>query len=353
MEDDTEHQGTRFLKRLYANCLSENGALEDDIEIRAFGPMVPPPANRFYDTWSGLNLNLGTLSRPSSRNAVYYGVGLRKSGARKGNKAHVTLVPALWADIDVAKLGWNQNETLGALKRHPLKPSVIIHSGYGYHCYWYLSAPAHAQHLGPRIEEANTALADIFDGDTQVTDTARILRVPGSWNCKDERAPKKVKGVLAEWTEHDFWKLYETLMRDGDDIPRLTDLGIAESPEARKARRQSRKSSKLARKMFDGDDRRWTLGTIWSHARYKTQSRNSIGVDEAILRSVAMMYNLEAGQNVIVDKDAIIDRVLYRVQQIKARDAPGERWDWKAERANIADKLVRWEDKYNEQLEQR
>jgi hypothetical protein len=85
-------------------------------------------------------------------------------------------------------------------------------------------------------------------------------------------------------------------------------------------------------------------GQIWQHAKYKPRAGEAyIGIDEAILRATAHLWAAYGGE---WSDDKIIDDVLGCVKRVKERDAPNERWDWSAERREIADKLERFKHKW-------
>ena len=91
----------------------------------------------------------------------------------KGRKAeNITGVRALFVDLDGAPLA--------PLMRCPLPPHLIVSSSPGrYHGYWLVKDCALEQFTPLQL-----ALARVFNGDPDVSDPPRVMRLPGSLNRK-------------------------------------------------------------------------------------------------------------------------------------------------------------------------
>jgi len=127
---------------------------------------------------------LGTLQRLSDTNQMgwgaYFAVGLRKSGLsrwQRGGAAEVVALPAFYTDIDDPT-----SATLMKLRGARLPPSMIVHSGGGYHAYWLLDEPTRDLNMARQVLQG---LARAFGGDG--LSPAQSLRLPGTVNCKPER----------------------------------------------------------------------------------------------------------------------------------------------------------------------
>jgi len=127
---------------------------------------------------------LDTLHRLSDTNRMgwgaYFAVGLRKPGLsrwKRGGAAEVVALPAFYTDIDDPT-----DATLMKLRGARLPPSVIVHSGGGYHAYWLLEEPTTDLY---RARQVLQGLARTFGGDG--LSPAQSLRLPGSVNHKPER----------------------------------------------------------------------------------------------------------------------------------------------------------------------
>ncbi|MET4514343.1 hypothetical protein [Bradyrhizobium sp. I1.7.5] len=113
-----------------------------------------------------------------------------KQGAQKRNKENAEQVPALFIDMDfknIDLLGSDpRGDVLKKLDGCKMRPSVTISSGGGVHAYWFLKEPfdLDGEEAQARIEAALRQLADLFAGDLQVCEVARVMRMPGSHNSK-------------------------------------------------------------------------------------------------------------------------------------------------------------------------
>ena len=119
-------------------------------------------------TCSHWTLNLDEAARRGMRlrksQDVYFGVALqdqkkaiaiarqRRPRASKtssrGSEPSATLLPALWADLDIAGPGHRRNDlppdrdaALGLLAAVSQQPSILVDTGGGYHAYWLLRRP--------------------------------------------------------------------------------------------------------------------------------------------------------------------------------------------------------------------
>jgi len=102
---------------------------------------------------------------------------LTRRRPRSGKAGEVLPGRVVWVDID-------ESVRLERLRSFPHRPHLVVYSGSGgAHAYWRL-----AERLPPEaLEQANRKLAHRLGADLAVTDRARIMRVPGSFNRKAGR----------------------------------------------------------------------------------------------------------------------------------------------------------------------
>jgi|GEM_PF-4505201 hypothetical protein len=110
---------------------------------------------------------------------IYFGVAPRV--AKQGTNKNVKTLPCLWADLD-------GNAAKDIFMFKPV-PDIIVFSGNGYHAYWTLNTPAPA---GETTQKALRSIQKACKSD-YVSDFARILRLPGSFNLKEPKIPKLCK----------------------------------------------------------------------------------------------------------------------------------------------------------------
>ena len=114
--------------------------------------------------------------------AVYFAYNTMRG--RKRNKDEVAEYNALAVDIDFKGVVETPDMILQVLKGLRYKPSVVVASGHGFHCYWLLQ-PALGPEHGEEIEELLKQLAAMMAGDVKAAERARVLRLPGSHNSKN------------------------------------------------------------------------------------------------------------------------------------------------------------------------
>jgi hypothetical protein len=290
-------------------------------------------------------------SDPDSNTGVYYGVALRNPGATRGTKADIAVIPALWTDIDVVKMGWDMDRTIAALKSMPVRPSALVHSGNGLHAYWALKTPIvldedagirHEQTVS--VEKTMKRLAEIVGGD-RTFDITRVLRVPGTWNTKGEKA-KAVKVLMADWTEYDFealaWNAKETdgFLENGDWLTKEQFTARAKAAKADKA--TSTFGARLAGEAGISE-RALDIPQIWNLARAKGGERGSafFGLDEAMLRHLAVSYARQPGWT----EQMHIDEAMNWLRRTMERD--GVQFNEPYERRKAKDKLDRFVQKWD------
>ena len=140
--------------------------------------------------------------------ALYYGVGLREdlTPDTRGTDDQVHAWPGVWVDLDYGTVGHagrsyppDDAAALEIADRFPLAPSVVVHSGHGFHLYWLFDQPFFADAAGLRkrfasiltgVQRKFRELAQPFAVD-KTDDVGRVLGLPGLWNCKALTPPVK------------------------------------------------------------------------------------------------------------------------------------------------------------------
>jgi len=157
---------------------------------------------------------------------VFFGVAKFKSDVGR-TKDNVQSIKAFWLDIDCGEekaaanertgrpSGYaNQEEAIKALRAFctlvGLPKPIIVNSGRGLHCYWPLEEEITREQwepVGERLREL--CVRHEFHVDPAVFEVARILRVPGTYNFKDNPPPQVT--VLSEASPTSFAKFREIL----------------------------------------------------------------------------------------------------------------------------------------------
>ena len=160
-------QARKFLSLLFSETA-------DLIEIRLL-----PSGQQFFDHDSARILSF--IANHLNED-IYFGVATRKT--YDGSKNGVSRITHLWADVDWKDFPRGQAEADEAIRSFPLKPSIIVSSGHGYHLYWRLLEPIPA---AIEIEGYLKGIAKALGADRAAAELARILRVPGRFNYHASR----------------------------------------------------------------------------------------------------------------------------------------------------------------------
>ena len=187
-----------FLTWLYEYC--EGG----QVETRA----LPGKKQEFHSLgdWRAVSEWCATHSH---RN-LYVSVATRNGG---GTKDHIVEIPGVWADMDFKDYP-DKATAKKIIWEFPLRPSVVLETGGGYHVYWRLREPAGKDDIA-EIEKILKALADHLGADQSATDASRILRLPETINHKYENKPAvrvAWDNRQLEYNPHDF-EPYQSLYK--------------------------------------------------------------------------------------------------------------------------------------------
>jgi putative DNA primase/helicase len=186
------------------------------IEIRTF-PKGQPPQQ--FHCQSEVEAAQIAYKLCNSGIDVYFGINPRVGDA--GKKENVHFLAAFHAEIDYGADGHKKNpiyatydEALSAITVFRMKPTIVNHSGGGFHCYWALSNPVKVTEKGIELlESLNKALLRLLGGDTGTHDISRVLRVPGTFNFKLPDNPREVVNVWLDGPSYSFedfeWLLAE------------------------------------------------------------------------------------------------------------------------------------------------
>lgn len=91
----------------------------------------------------------------------------------------------LYVDLDQC----TEEDALERLKMLPDElqyPTIIVNSGNGIHIYWILSYKPQVSEYLSLWKRTMNELCNRLDGDPRVNEHARLMRLPGSWNQKNE-----------------------------------------------------------------------------------------------------------------------------------------------------------------------
>lgn len=141
---------------------------------------------------------------------VYMGVNPRVG--KEGTKKNVHWLAAFHAEVDYGQAGHKKkpeyntyDEALAGIKAFHIPPTIINHSGGGFHCYWVLNDPANVSKIGlDSLENINRALMAGVKADGGTHNINRILRVPGTFNFKLPQNPRPVTVIIDSGPTYDL-----------------------------------------------------------------------------------------------------------------------------------------------------
>lgn len=99
------------------------------------------------------------------------------------NKNSVAAIRAIFIDVDFKGIKESPARVKSVLKKLKLKPSVVVNSGNGLHCYWCLEESLDSS-KAPSCESLMRRICDRLAGDLSVAQVASVLRLPDSHNSK-------------------------------------------------------------------------------------------------------------------------------------------------------------------------
>jgi len=141
---------------------------------------------------------------------VYVGVGTSPKSmgpAKRCPASQISTFPGLFADIDVAgpahkspRLPKSRGQAMAIVEALGVPPSIIVNSGHGIQAWWLFKEPwtfddaderRRAQTLSRAWVRALSREAEAMGAgiDISVNDLARVLRIPGTTNCKLDPVP--------------------------------------------------------------------------------------------------------------------------------------------------------------------
>ncbi|MBN8595839.1 MAG: hypothetical protein J0M33_29060 [Anaerolineae bacterium] len=171
-----------FLECLFSRCLMLVDAAITLTAIHPDGGHPTPSRHIPVGQPETMHKALDALEAANAQGwGAYVAVGLRRLGLtrwQRGGLSDVVALPALFCDIDDPSDVMSQR-----LHGFSPAPSILVHSGGGYHAYWLLDEPT------ADLPTASCLLDDLathLGGDH--LSVATSLRLPGTRNTKPERA---------------------------------------------------------------------------------------------------------------------------------------------------------------------
>lgn len=178
---------------------------------------LPKKCTHVFPCTNASEIAQAARKETEAHNDVYYSVGVSERPFRayeRAKSSDIVGIPGLWVDIDIAGGGHAAKSlptdyaAARALLPEMLDPSMVVHSGHGLHAYYLFR-----ELLDTRTDEERSTAEELLrrlQGSVRVRaaeqgwhvdsvpDLCRILRVPGTLNCKGDEV---VPCMVTEYSE--------------------------------------------------------------------------------------------------------------------------------------------------------
>lgn len=263
-QDILDYETYEFLQFMYQDCAAHY------IEFRAVsGINEKRPVQKFHSMFDR-NLPFEELQKLNSEGYnILFGLATRKD--LNGTKGAVHEVCVLVVDID-PKPGENKLILEQQIKKRAqetgLEPTGTTNSGNGFHLYYKLkkNIKVRSEEDIQLVEGATRWLASMFGGDN-ICDISRAMRLPGFYNNKDPKNPKKTSVI----------KLDKSIVYDISDFGTIQGTGskvehleLGEIPK------------EVPRRFYDCLNDDYVLQTTWNGERDDLENQTGSGYDMAL-----------------------------------------------------------------------
>ena len=204
-----------FFKTIFEPALNSGYG---DIEIRVF-PKDRGARSSFYST----EREAGEVAYQLCNQGINVFFGVNPRTGKSGKKENVKYLSVFHVDLDYGDEGHKKiskhstyESALNGIDQLPLQPTIIVHTGGGFHAYWVLAHPLRVEDYGVDVLEAiNKGLSAALGGDSGTQDISRVFRVPGTYNLKTDK-PRLAEVISNSGKKYAF--------EDFEEFKDLTDI---------------------------------------------------------------------------------------------------------------------------------
>lgn len=120
---------------------------------------------------------------------------------------YIAALNCVFADFDFKDWADDVQRLTQHIHSLPLEPSVVVATGGGYHCYWLYREPQIVtEDNRSQLQKIQYAWCELVNSDPDAKDIARVPRLPGYYNKKEDYAPHY---PLVSVVHADYSRLYE------------------------------------------------------------------------------------------------------------------------------------------------
>lgn len=129
-------------------------------------------------------------------------------GVSKGQD--VLQINCLWANLDNKRAAGGAIEVLRRIDEFPLRPSISVNSGYGYHVYFVFHELLRGSLL-LEWSEMMRSLKEALHGDDKIG-ISQVMRLPGTLNLKESYpVPCEISSEYSSWTRYSINEAKEAI----------------------------------------------------------------------------------------------------------------------------------------------
>jgi hypothetical protein len=212
---------------------------------------------------------------------LYFGVASRLRDASDGSLLSCQQLASLFCDIDFKATALAQAKQ--ALADFAMRPSAIISSGGGLHCYWSLDTPVALLADADRTKAVLRKLAIRLNADLSAAEPARILRVPGTFNYK-YNPPRSVEVLEVNSHKYSLIQFEQSLAEVADQKTSSTSYDHDSPSRAPRPSSSRIDFTRIANGLSEGE-RDWQLFRLACSLRrrgYSREQTTAIVIDAAI-----------------------------------------------------------------------
>jgi AAA domain len=277
--------------------------------------------------------------------ALYFCTATVKTGAMTRSKSTISELNCIFTDIDFKHVSITPEEILKILNKLQMPPSIVVHSGHGFHCYWLLNEAIEATTESiPPFENILWLLADHLGGDYQCCEASRLMRLPGSHNTKDGEWVE-VKVIVDRPLRYELKDLREW----------LTDVAmpvIKRKPrDAKEPRDYTASKTSSADRVEDENPFIAYAESLDTHKPIDVEQRLADMRHEGPDDAAVHLTQLDVTR-FLVDRGDPLDEIVARVLAATQRVPGSANWNWRVEEKNIRDMAVTWREKREKESEQ-
>lgn len=208
-----------------------------------------------------------------------------------GKGQDVLQINCLWANLDNKRMAHGAIEVIRRIDEFPLRPSVTVNSGYGYHVYFIFHEPLRGSLL-LEWSEMMRELKEALHGDDKIG-ISQVMRLPGTLNLKESYPlPCEINPEYSSWTRYGI-----------DEVKEAIETAIARAqavtPPTRMVRIERDGEAGFMESEMPPGYVRHSDGSIWFSPLPNDESRRplkSVKVSDSALRISRIQENIDTGQ---------------------------------------------------------